>query len=420
MSDKFTVIPGGAGKEPALPDIPLPPPIKPDIDLQAQREKEFANFLETCEVTYDYKRNGFRTPKGAKQLGQMARLLRVRCHVYDQLPWLGKDLDTYLELYRETQSQRVVSNIMNSLPPYDPEAIKVVRAWVDMVSRESEKGREYTTLMIQQWVWQVRRAMLGKRRRDQIMLVWQGKEGVGKSSTIERFLAPISPLWKDKKLNNLTDDRHYCDFERHYAMYVGELKGEKWNNLSALKNNITAHELSYRVLATHTVETVDQNCSFIADTNYGVASIFKDRENRRFWEIRFKPRQEIDLGQIIEFPDFHLFWACADYDNERSPLEVSGRTDLIRAAQADELGTQDPVTQWREEAGLKTGKHKVAPTELYDAYKKWAIPRQLPTGNIQWFGNEMGNAVQRKKARREGGAPSTFYLCNVSPTELKQ
>lgn len=414
MADKLVPFPGVE----VLPKgSDLPPPTRPDLNTPSPREQAFVAYLAALDIGYDYATESFTLDGQIESPDILLSKLFERTELRTVVGTANDNtLFRLLSLWQNHLDKQTVAGVVEAMPCYSHLHSQAIEDWLSLACREGDKGKDYSLVMIKQWIWQVRRTLLGLPRWDHVMLVWQGDQEIGKSTSIRNFLAPLSPLWSRWDLAQIVDERHRIGLQRNYAGYVGELSGAKRTELEGLKTILTESHTTLRVMHTHRRMQIEQNCSFIGDTNDRVAQIFKDTENRRFWEIRLKPKGDHNAHLVRDFPGFHDFWGAVDpYDNT-SPLEASGLRNEIRTAQTAELGTRTSVQEWLYEAKLSAGDVKIPSAELYAAFKKWANPLQLYTGNSQWFGRELTDRIPRARGR-VGSYNGNYYLCNRDVTK---
>jgi hypothetical protein len=224
--------------------------------------------------------------------------------------------------------------------PATAEGAAALAAWVRAVTgREDAKD----VRVMAHWLWLVKRLATGQRTEWDIMPIVFGREhGSGKSTATERLVAPVEELATTINAADLTDDRRYRQL---HVMLVGrweEMSGSAKAEIEALKHTVTAPEINYRELATHSMVVARRTMSFIGTSNNSVDVMVSDTTGaRRFYQLDALPR--LDHGQVNAIDPATIWRAVSEGDS--APIHEV--ITVVREAQAG-LVHRDAVSMWLE------------------------------------------------------------------------
>ena len=170
------------------------------------------------------------------------------------------------------------------------------------------------------WCCNVLYSYDGKTRRNPIMPILSGKQGLGKDNII--FPALVS--WIPERYINGNLDASYLTDERKFPLLSDKIVGRfsemvkfDKSDLSALKRNITARTNNARELNTHREIEVDNFCNHIGTTNAeSFDDLIKDYTGER--RFVFLPLREDltteNVQKIIESINWQEFWGIIDVE----------------------------------------------------------------------------------------------------------
>jgi hypothetical protein len=171
-------------------------------------------------------------------------------------------------------------------------------------------------------------------------IVYGKDHGSGKSTATERLVEPVEELATTINAGTLTDQR--C-FRVLHTMLVGrweEMQGAAKAEVEALKHTVTAPEINYRVMATHSMVVARRTMSFIGTSNNSVDVMVGDTTGaRRFYQLDALPK--LDHQVINQLVPATIWQAVSESD--AAPIHEV--ITVVREAQAT-LVHRDAVSMW--------------------------------------------------------------------------
>lgn len=265
------------------------------------------------------------------------------------------------------------------------------------------------------FIWGIKRRLLGVDVVFHIMPILLGKQGAGKSYSVERLLAPIRNLTLEINLSDVVDPRFHLAFSKNFAIIINEMAGANKTDVEKLKNLITAKNNDVRKLHTNTVTKVKQNASLIGTTNKPVAEIIYDPSGaRRFYEIR-----TLDLmdWKSVTSIDYIQLWQGINETRERGYYEE--HSSQITKDQESLVGLEE-LQVFLDLYKVKPGTRELAAGILYDTYKTWCESNGVKNPfNSVWFGRRLaGKGFKKPHQKSVRGKNTSFYLVGEECTEL--
>jgi hypothetical protein len=247
-----------------------------------------------------------------------------------------------------------------------------LRRWL-----KATTGRDDPTdfAVMRHFLWQIKRLNSGRPVQWDLMPIFVGKQGDGKSTAIEKLCSVWAELMIGINAATLTDDRSTEILGDYAVGFWGEMSGGNKAEVQALKNTLTSKKKSYRELGGHHHNSVVRRMAFIGDTNNPVRDVINDPTGmRRFYEIKVNGRTDRDG---VNNTDAFLAWQSV---HEDEPAPFDGVEDVVRDRQK-ELVVQDSFDnflswcddrRWQKlivsEEGKPYGLNGEAPTFVVPAY----------------------------------------------------
>lgn len=202
--------------------------------------------------------------------------------------------------------------------------------------------------MLQHFIWIVKRKMLGQPIAHHIMpILWNPRQGMGKSYSIYKLLSPLGDLSKTSDMTIFSDKRDWDLFENHYVIFVDEMAKINRVDVDSLKKIITESQITYRAPYGRTPKSIQNKASFIGTSNNDPEDILRDTTgNRRFWAI--KSSDVIDQESINKI-DYLKIWQSVD------PLSECLISDILPEMRAHQetYRAKSPVESWIEDRGAE-------------------------------------------------------------------
>lgn len=218
------------------------------------------------------------------------------------------------------------------------------------------------------FIWQVKRKLLGKDVTWHMMPVIWGKTGSGKSELLRKLFVPLTGyVLTGMSLDKFGDDRYYRMFNDHFICFLDEMPKIEKASIEAIKQVITADELTGRILNTHGYKAYKQNATFISTSNEAPSQLIKDTTSmRRFHYIKTVDRMDY---AVINSIDMLKVWQSVD--ENRNNAYILDVFDKLQEVQED-LRTKDSVEMFIVESNVKKSKTYITKAQdIYDLYIKY-------------------------------------------------
>ncbi len=223
--------------------------------------------------------------------------------------------------------------------PATDEGRDALKAWVRMVTGGEANA---DVRVMAHWLWLVKRLATDRRTEYDLMPIVFGEQGSGKSTATERLVAPLEELSTTINASTLTDERRFRQLGVCLIGRWEEMQGAGRAEIESLKHTVTAHELNYRELSTHSMVVLRRTMSFIGTSNNSVDVMVGDTTGaRRFYQLTTPARCDFALMDRI---DYDQVWQAVSEADRAPILDV---IDVVREAQAG-LVHRDAVSMWLE------------------------------------------------------------------------
>lgn len=235
--------------------------------------------------------------------------------------------------------------------------------------------------IVYHFIWQVKRKIYGLKVYDHLMPIIYGAQGLGKSEAIKKLLSPLDGLWIEGKFTDLVDDRNAKFFESNFAMFFDEMKGATKADIEEIKERITSEFIKFRILYTHNMMRVNNNCSFIGASNKPVSLLIRDESGmRRFYEIKIEKKCH---WNIINSIDYLAIWKDVNEEIDK-PLIHAYLKDI--QAQQEENREKSSLEQWLDEKEITAGNIKSELNATYNDYCHYCRLSGLYSDSKRIFG----------------------------------
>ncbi len=200
--------------------------------------------------------------------------------------------------------------------------------------------RELAELAVLHWMRNCKRLALGLRPEHDIMVVLHGPQGSGKTTAVERLVAPWRELAVAVDASYLTDDRRAPALAQAIVGRWEEMSGARKADIEALKNAITAQTIAWRPMRTNCRTEQPKTISLIGSSNITIDQMVADVTGaRRFIQLT---TPAVCDWRALNAIDPLLLWQAIGPDD---PCDFAARLGDIRRHQAD-LVHRDPIAMW--------------------------------------------------------------------------
>lgn len=282
-----------------------------------------------------------------------------------------------LEDWARTEEKAVRKALRKQLA-YRPNPT-IMAEWINALCCE---GHEYSTVVMNHWLWTVKRRIAGLPVNDIICPVLFGKTQGGKTTEILRLLQPLNAFQTVMTLEQITDERQWPNLTKNFVIFIDEMSKGKATNIETLKMLITAQKVNYRALHSNSPYGMLINVSFIGSSNTHINQTIDDETSgARFWELRCHDILDWAALKNINPQDI---W---DSINHEGPSPLSGDIrKSVRDLQHAKIRKASTIERWLDESGTTPGTKKVTNTDLYKSYGQWCLEAGEKTDKrIKWM-----------------------------------
>lgn len=167
---------------------------------------------------------------------------------------------------------------------------------IDALGSEVFKAKNASaSMLIRKWLISAVARVYDPGVKVDHMLVFIGKQGIGKSTAL-RYLA--SDEYFLDHIEDLRDKDTLLKFKGHWICEFQELSAMQRTQIEQVKAFITRKVDVYRAPYGHTEMVIPRMCVFAATTNDDHPLKQEDDENRRFWPVYCADDLEIDTEKI--------------------------------------------------------------------------------------------------------------------------
>ncbi len=292
------------------------------------------------------------------------------------------------------------------------ELVKFIKQYnVPKVHKETECDEMVRLhfLMLCHFLWCVKRRLNGKRTVFEIMPVFLGRQGIGKSFSATRISEAIPNIATKAKIKELTDTRETRRWENYFLAFLDEVSKETKDSLATLKEWITKIDGEFRPLNTNSSEYCLKNAQAIGTSNFPLSTILKDASGmRRFWEIPSdQPANTLLKG--MENIDWILIYKSINENNEMGYYgpdslgkdyydQITAIQNLSRDRSPVEIFLADHGFMC-EEGGLDPNREKIwfPVVKMREAFNAWADAQTWGKYTSKAFSNELSSLYMEKK-----------------------
>lgn len=161
-------------------------------------------------------------------------------------------------------------------------------------------------------LWMVKRGLFDLRRSYHHMLVFTGKQGIGKSTAIEMLTEPLKIMRRYTNIGDLSDSSSVQSFSTYLIHICEELAGHKKSDIETLKDTITNNSPSTRLRYEAFISEFTNRATFFGSSNNPIATIFPDSTGmRRFFELKCDDDLQHKWAQLRNI-DYRRLWLGID------------------------------------------------------------------------------------------------------------
>lgn len=286
---------------------------------------------------------------------------------------------------------------------------KAIDAWLEGVTGRVD---ELDRAVLKHVLWQVKRKAANRKVVFHLFPIFFGKQEGGKTTAIEKLLKPLEDYTLTLKVDEAADSRNAQSLTDNLLCFFDEMANMARVDMESLKRLVTSDYLTYRILGTHHIAKVRQNCTFIGGSNKSLTELVYDPTGmRRFYQFSCL---DVLNHKLINETDYQAIWDDINVEMERGYIEPY--LEQLRAHQGQHQ-TEDEVQQFLREMAVTGGSEttEVTAAKLYDSYVAWRSVSGYsvkPALAANSFGMRLSSYKITRKVKTVGRRTHTVYHVN--------
>lgn len=204
--------------------------------------------------------------------------------------------------------------------------------------------------VIKQFMWLVKRHLVGKPASHHIMPVIVGSQGSGKTETLKRLIRGSGlpdDLILATSFSYLEDERNTPALSKHFIVFLDEMARASRADVNNLKRLITESVLTYRPMRTNEERKLKNNVTLIGASNQSIVELIKDYTGmRRYYELVTADASKYTLAEknvrwkALEGIDYGAIWRSIDEGADRCQDFVNNY-ERINNVQVEQLSASN-------------------------------------------------------------------------------
>lgn len=331
-------------------------------------------------------------PKQLTAATMRAELLRMNAEL--KLGYASNQIDSALEYWTtktvDEQKGQIVAKIA-----YNKQAgksrNKLFKRFSALITDQNSAAVE---IMMQHWVWQVKRKIFSKPVDSHTMNVLYGKQGSGKSTILYRLTAPLKEFTSQANFMQIADDREHGLWS-NYVVIIDEMSHAARADIEAVKTKITSPGWQARLMHTNINTHIINKSTFIGTSNKDLSRLITDDTGmRRYFQIDCFDTFDYDAVNAF---DYVTLWQSID-ENAASPLFAPENAELfarVRELQ-EEKRSVSIVEQFMAERTYKSTTEQIKAIDLFKEYQEFEEEQGcMHKKSAKQFSNELMDVYKR-------------------------
>ena len=237
---------------------------------------------------------------------------------------------------------------------------------------------------MKQWIWQVKRHVLGKPVNWHVLpIFWSKENGTGKSLNLQRLLEPLAHYTRNLNVPDLGDKFGAQLFSRSYVVFLDEFVGADGADTALFKSLITGRPLEARSMYSEQGFHSVNRLSCIATSNDLPPHGFEDVSGaRRLWSIHCSGEPcalNSPRAQLLDSIDIERVWAAVSSTHSSvRALIPSPMRALMERVREDQLRARTSFEAFvEEELEPATEDFRMPVKHVLEAYKRYCSEATL-------------------------------------------
>lgn len=423
QTEELRTIKSGWDREPKYP-----PRQKKSEEDKIPTELWVKDWLLEHNANLNYKSNTFKIDGSEYPFDLLISRLSLDVD-NNKLEYSDSKIQHALNIWIDEQRKNVVNENIASIDFSPQISTEALDRFLIAVTGES---KPLDVAVIKQFIWQIKRKLLGLKVGQHLMPILVGKHRGGKTEAVKKLLEPIFQLYMAANdMTVINDERGIKTLNDNYCIFFDEMAKASKVDTDRLKGIISGEYISYRIMRTNQYVSIKNNCTFIGATNNRVRDLIYDHTSaRRFYELI--TLDVLNHAEINSIPYFDI-WKSIDPMSEMPILPFLKDLDVVQESEIRNMClVEEWLTNWCENVPSENPNEGWwKPDSLYGNFKKWLEWQNksglLPTFNkfvnriadfrIKGISNAFEyhvNGINFKKHRGETG-----YKYSVRPKELE-
>jgi hypothetical protein len=335
--------------------------------------KAFGDWLKELNIPYEPRGNTFKYLGKSRAPTTMGRIA-ARAMAYTDFASGTPELAAVL--YADCLREQYVRDLRKAIPlegASNGATERFLKFFLQAIPHKND------VIMFKQFIWQIKRRIHEKPTEWEIMPLFTGGQGWGKTRHLQRVWDSIPLLSafvaKGQRFRVFDDDFGRAIFNQCYLIPFEEMSGARTTDIETLKMFITENEVMARIMRAEQFVLLRMNATFYGTSNLpGGASIFDSTGMRRFWEFKcpvIEFNEKVHSPMMPTFEEFAAIWADVDASTDASPAR-----DFIpelTQASAQAFARNGAIHDFFEDRIRKSESPvtELSRTAVWDAFVEW-------------------------------------------------
>lgn len=201
------------------------------------------------------------------------------------------------------------------------EKIDAELAWSRLADTAFDGNAAVVVAILKKLIHQVKRKALKEEVENHLVpVIFSPHQGLGKSRFVRELLGPLEELFGGNTNASALVDQSNIGLFDHPVIFLDDMQGFDEKQIAALKDVISADELTRRVYFTQDMQIFRQKSTLIATTNVDITRVVPDPTgHRRFGQMLFKfypPGPERKKAwDVINQTNWSLLWRSVGHED---------------------------------------------------------------------------------------------------------